>query len=210
MESIKPEKNNDSNSSNNINDQDEQSKSDDDVLGYASQYNTSNQVEDKKNKEVKTGKKEIDIRKRKYSDEPGLVSHIYKKNFILKSDIQVTRKNSDLDTNRPSLDLIEEENRKNFERKMSTPLYSYFDGSDKFLKQIHPHTIDFSKSMNFIKKEDLLNPNNNIERNNTNVPNDLNVNNNYFYNLINNNNSNDNNGNNINCIQEDNQNNKRV
>ena len=223
MESNKPETNNNSNISNNINDnQDEQSKSEDDFLGYSSQYNTSNHIDEKNDKESKIQKKEIDVRRRKYSDEPGFISHNYKKNFILKSEIQVYRKNSDLNMNKGFIDFFEEENKKNFERKMSTPLYSYFDGSDKFMKKLHQHTIDLNNSNNFIKKEDLLNQNH-IDRNNVNVPNELNiinnpVNNNNFYNFINNNHVNDcsnnindiNNINNINCIQNDNQNNNII
>ena len=68
---------------------------------------------------------------------------------------------------------VEEENNK---RKMSSPICDYYDGCDKILSETYKGSIDMSNSMNFIKKEDFITSN-------------CNMNNNYFnnnYNELNN------------------------
>ena len=60
-------------------------------------------------------------------------------------------------------------------RKLSSPLFDYFKGSDKYLSRLHPKTIDIRHSHNYIRKENyfssnkkLINNKNNIFQNNIN------------------------------------------
>ena len=44
-----------------------------------------------------------------------------------------------------------------YDRKMSSPICCYYDGSDKYLSVINSSLVDFSKSNNFIDKETFFN-----------------------------------------------------
>ena len=86
-----------------------------------------------------------------------------------------------------------------FDRKMSSPICNYYDGSDKYLSEINSSLVDFTKSNNYIEKETYFN--NDYFKNNENKfrprsfgnINELNFNNNNK----NDNGKNDNNNNNI-------------
>ena len=183
------------NSSNNIlqNDAETQSKSDEDFLGYSSQYNTSNNSNEK-NKTEEISNEFNDFRKRKFSDEP---PQNLKKNFILKTES--FRKNSDINISKYLREFFDGENRKKKLKTDTENIYNYLDGSDKFLRRHHKQTIDLENSMNFIKKEDLFNKAHNEDINNNinneqsdNINNRPNIAVNYFYNYLNNNNANNN------------------
>ena len=47
-----------------------------------------------------------------------------------------------------------------YDRKMSSPICCYYDGSDKYLSVINSSLVDFSKSHNFIDKETFFNNDN--------------------------------------------------
>ncbi len=69
------------------------------------------------------------------------------------------------------------------QRKMSSPICCYYDGSDIYLSKIQKTTVDMNNSQNFIKKDNYFNNNNNDKINN--------FNNNCFNNLpLNNDNNN--------------------
>lgn len=50
----------------------------------------------------------------------------------------------------------EEKPKIHIKRKMSSPIYDYYYGYDKILRQIHKGSIDMTNSLNFIKKEDFI------------------------------------------------------
>ena len=92
-----------------------------------------------------------------------------------------------------------------FDRKLSSPICYYYDGSDKYLSEINSSLVDFSKSNNYIEKETYFN--NDYFKNYVNKfrprsfgnINELNFNKNEIYKNYNNtNNNNDTNNNNTN------------
>ena len=91
------------------------------------------------------------------------------------------------------------------DRKLSSPICYYYDGSDKYLSEINSSLVDFSKSNNYIEKETYFN--NDYFKNYVNKfrprsfgnINELNFNKNEIYKNYNNtNNNNDTNNNNTN------------
>ena len=102
-----------------------------------------------------------------------------------------------------------------YDRKMSSPICCYYDGSDKYLSVINSSLVDFSKSNNFIDKETFFN--NDYYKNYENKfrprsfgnINELNFNKNEIYKNYNNtNNNNDTNNNNTNNNDNTNNNNQ--
>ena len=92
-----------------------------------------------------------------------------------------------------------------FDRKLSSPICYYYDGSDKYLSEINSSLVDFTKSNNYIEKETYFN--NDYFKNYVNKfrprsfgnINELNFNKNEIYKNYNNtNNNNDTNNNNTN------------
>ena len=85
-----------------------------------------------------------------------------------------------------------------YDRKMSSPIFYYYNGYDKYLSEINSSLVDFSKSNNYINKETFFNSDfykNNFE--NKFRPRSFgNINELYFNQTPNNNNNNDNNINN--------------
>lgn len=61
-------------------------------------------------------------------------------------------KNSEL-----SEDDKNEEEKPYIRRKISSPIFDYYDGFDKILSETHKGSVDMTNSMNFIKKEDFIN-----------------------------------------------------
>lgn len=45
------------------------------------------------------------------------------------------------------------------ERKISSPIFDYYDGFDKILSETHKGSVDMTNSMNFIKKKDFISNN---------------------------------------------------
>ena len=97
-----------------------------------------------------------------------------------------------------NIDIYEDEKfegeQNNIKRKISSPIYDYYEGFDKILCETHKGSVDMTNSMNFIKKEDFISSgsfaNNNLNYN----YNDLN----YFINPEENNHENNNENNNYN------------
>ena len=84
-------------------------------------------------------------------------------------------------------------------RKVSSPIYDYYEGFDKLLCETHKGCVDITNSMNFIKKEDFIYSGSFINNNLNYNYNDLN----YFINPEENNHEN-NNYNNIIIIENNN------
>jgi hypothetical protein len=72
------------------------------------------------------------------------------------------------------------------QRKLSSPIYCYYDGSDTYLSKKQKNTVDIDNSQNFIKKENFFNNSDkNINSiNNKNVNNELLNKNNLNINLL--------------------------
>ena len=143
--------------SNSALDSDESNKNDEDCLAFSSKYKTTMYKEEDSFKENDTkspnGKRKIscDSTSISYSQEFSTISNLsdISKNFnnILKDEI-LSR----------SIEFKESKNKyQERQRKMSSPLFCYFDGSDEFLSKTQKTNIDINNSHNFVKKEDLLN-----------------------------------------------------
>ena len=106
-----------------------------------------------------------------------------------------------------------------FDRKMSSPICYYYDGSDKYLSEINSSLVDFSKSNNYIEKETYFNNDyfknygNKFRPRSFGNINELNFNKNEFsknYNNTNNNETNNSNNNNDNYKNINNNNNQNI
>ena len=143
--------------SNSALDSDESNKNDEDCLAFSSKYKTTMYKEEDSFKENDTkspnGKRKIscDSTSISYSQEFSTISNLsdISKNFnnILKDEI----------LNR-SIEFKESKNKyQERQRKMSSPLFCYFYGSDEFLSKTQKTNIDINNSQNFVKKEILFN-----------------------------------------------------
>jgi len=135
-------------------DSDESNKNDEDCLAFSSKYKTTMYKEEDSFKEnddkSPNGKRKIscDSTSISYSQEFNNLSDISKNfNNILKDEI----------LNR-SIEFKESKNKyQERQRKMSSPLFCYFYGSDEFLSKTQKTNVDINNSQNFIKKEVLFN-----------------------------------------------------
>ena len=140
--------------SNSALDSDESNKNDEDCLAFSSKYKTTMYKEEDSFKDNDTkspnGKRKIscDSTSISYSQEFSNLSDISKNiNNILKDKI----------LNR-SIEFKESKNKyQERQRKMSSPLYCYFYGSDEFLSKTQKTNVDINNSQNFVKKEILFN-----------------------------------------------------
>ena len=148
-------------------DLDESSKNEEDLLGYSSKYKTNIYKEDKEDvKENESIPKEA---RKRLSDDSTSISQEFsgisgsnsKKINILPSKDNTTHRSTGLPES--SKKFIEYQEK---QRKMSSPLCFYYDGSDAYLSKILKNIIDMNKSQNFIKKENFFNNSDNINNNN--------------------------------------------
>ena len=165
--------------SNSALDSDESNKNDEDCLAFSSKYKTTMYKEEDSFKDNDTkspnGKRKIscDSTSISYSQEFSNLSDISKNiNNILKDKI----------LNR-SIEFKESKNKyQERQRKMSSPLYCYFYGSDEFLSKTQKTNVDINNSQNFVevlfnKSSKLVNNynckkslnNNKTEANNLNI-----------------------------------------
>ena len=145
---VKAPKNQKSNSNS-----EESPKNEEYLLGFNSQYKTNVYKEGEPEEEIKEIQNEI---KRK---------EINKKLSADSTTISISQ-----EYNNYSIDYYD------YQRKMSSPLFDYFKGSDNYLSKIHERTVDMRHSLNFIKKDNffgintkakvILNNINNIYQNN--------------------------------------------
>ena len=186
---------------------DELDKNEEDLLAYTSKYNTNlyNEEDLKENEiEIKNAKKRLssDSTSFSISQEYSNISgcNLKKTNTISKKD-EISFGSIGYE------DTINYTDSQIKKRKMSSPLYFYYDGLDIFLSKRHKNTVDMNNSQNFIKKERYFNNsgkminikklmnntnNNNIKKNNSPDINPISQN----INFINNNNKINNSNNN--------------
>ena len=148
-------------------DNDESNKNEEDLLAYSSKYKTNiyKEEDDKENEiELKAVRKRLSGDSTSISQEYSNISgcNLKKANNLPKEEGAYHR----------SLGFRESfKNYKEFQekqRKMSSPLCFYYEGSDIYLSKTQKTTIDLKKSPNFIKKEDFFN-NSDIINNNKNM-----------------------------------------
>ena len=178
---------------------DESNKNDEDLLSYSSKYKTNiyNEEENKDNEIRPRG-----VRQRSSADSTSISqehntnigSTINKINTLPKEEEITHRSIGFKDSLKNNIEYQEKQ------RKMSSPLCWYYNGSDIYLSKTQKNTVDIKNSSNYIRKDSFLNNSNkkNENKNNfikNNSINDMNnFKNNYFYqNQFNNNINNENN-----------------
>ena len=159
-------------------DLDESSKNEEDLLAYNSKYNTNlYREEDIKEKELEPRSVrgrlsgESTSFSQEYSNNSG--SHI-KKIITLPKETDSTYSNISFDIYLKNYNDFQEK-----QRKLSSPLCCYYDGSDIYLSKTQKSIINMNKSFNFIKKENYFNSDKSITNNifnNNNSSNDNNSN----------------------------------
>ena len=179
-------------------DLDESNKTEEDLLGYSSKYKTNvYKEEDMKENEAipRDAGKRLSVDSTSISQEySGISGSNSKKINLLPSKNYVTHRSIGFPES--SNKFIEYQEK---QRKMSSPLCFYYDGSDAYLSKILKNIIDMNKTQNFIKKENFFYNCDNINNNNfikDNLINDNHLNINLLYKnqnfQLNNNNENEN------------------
>ena len=143
---------NEQNTSNAILDMDASNKNEEDLLAFSSKY-----------KAISFKEEDIqeNIRKKKFSDRKisgDSTSFSLSHEYSNLSNISRKINNIKLDKIFNSSDEFNESKKQYQERqrKMSSPICFYFDGSDTVLSKTHCSYIDLNNSLNFVKKESLL------------------------------------------------------
>ena len=133
-------------------DLDKSNKNEEDLLSFSSKYKTNiNKEEDYKEKEI--GSKEI---RKKLSEESTSISQEYSNILNLKkiNTLPNEKENSHKTFKFDDYSQIYDEFKK--QRKLSSPICCYYDGSDKYLSKIQKNIINMNKSPNFIKKDSFF------------------------------------------------------
>ena len=144
-------------------DLDEFTRNEEDLLAFSSKYKTSSyKEEDIKENEIEL----MDIRKRLSCDSTSIS---YSQEYSSMSGCNLkklkTLSGEDIGFEEASklyMDFKEKQ------RKMSSPLCCYFNGSDIFLSKNHKNIVDLDHSQNFIKKENFFKNNSAKKINNIN------------------------------------------
>ena len=129
---------------------DESNKNEEDLLSFSNKYKTAMYKDEDEFKEIEYNKRKIsvDSTSNSFSQDNSKLSINSKKiNNVVNNDIS----NSNADSNETK-SIYEER-----QRKMSSPICFYYDGSDKILSKMFKNNIDIKNSINFIKKEVLFN-----------------------------------------------------
>ena len=171
-----------------MNDNYESNKNEEDLLAYSSKYKTNiyKEEDDKENEiEPRAVRKRLSGDSTSISQEYSNISgcNLKKANVMPKEEAPSHRSIGFSESSKKYIEFQEKQ------RKMSSPLCCYYDGSDIYLSKTQKTTIDIKKSPNFIKKEDFFN-NSDIINNNKNMfkrknhksSNNLNINNLTFQN----------------------------
>ena len=172
---------------------DESNKNEEDLLSYSSKYKTNiyNEEENKENEIRPKGcrqRSSVDSTSISQENNINLVSTNNRMNILPKDEEVSHRSIGFKDFLRNNIEYQDNQ------RKMSSPLCCYYNGSDIYLSKTQKNTIDIKKSLNYIRKDsflnnsDIINENKNIFINNNSINNINNFKNNYFYqNTFNNN-----------------------
>ena len=142
----------------NVQDLDESAKNEEDLLGFSSKYKTSlYNEEDFKENEIELWR----ARKRLSGDS---TSFSISQEYSNMSGCNLKKMNSSSKEGEFSHRSIgfEDSSKKYIDfqknqRKMSSPIYCYYDGSDIYLSKNQKNTVDMNNSQNFIKKERYFN-----------------------------------------------------
>ena len=129
---------------------DESNKNEEDLLSFSNKYKTAMYKDEDEFKEIEYNKRKIsvDSTSNSFSQDNSKLSINSKKiNNVVNKDIS----NSNADSNETK-SIYEER-----QRKMSSPICFYYDGSDKILSKMFKNNIDIKNSINFIKKEVFFN-----------------------------------------------------
>ena len=166
-------------------DLDESSRNEEDLLAYYSKYNTNSYREiDIKEKELepRSVRGKLSGESTSFSQEYSNISgnHLKKINILPKeTGSTYTKISFDIYLkNYNDFDFQEKQ------RKLSSPLCCYYDGSDIYLSKTQKSIINMNKSFNFIKKENFFNSNKSITNNIFINNNSINDNNSNFDNRI--------------------------
>ena len=174
----------------NVQDLDESAKNEEDLLGFSSKYKTNlyNEEDFKENEiELWRARKRLsgDSTSFSISQEYSNISgcNLKKMNSSSKEGEFSHRSIGFEDSSKKYIDF-----QKN-QRKMSSPIYCYYDGSDIYLSKNQKNTVDMNNSQNFIKKEryfnnsdKMVNKVSNINKNINNINNINQIQNNNFSN----------------------------
>ena len=104
---------------------------------------------------------------RKYEDEENLAFDSKYSSKIKQEEEKIEKAKSSTSTSSQNDNINDNINNKNlspisyskypypniFDRKLSSPICNYYDGSDKYLSEINSSLVDFTKSNNYIEKE---------------------------------------------------------
>ena len=163
----------------------ETNKNEEDLLAYSSKYKSTML----KDEDIKEKEADFPAKRRKLSQDSTSMSFSQENNNLsgMSKKVNITLRDEIFENN-------ESKNKfQDRQRKMSSPLCCYFDGSDKYLSKTQKTIIDIKTSQNYIKKENYFNNSSkSIKRYNTNnfLNNGFNNNNlNYNFNFQKNNSS---------------------
>ena len=135
-------------------DSEESNKNEECLLGFSSQYRT-NLYKEEDTKENPTTINDINNeRNKKLSADSTSLSMSQENNNLseinLKRISDISKEDSVPNNNRAFYDIFERQ------RKMSSPLFDYFDESNKYLSKMNKDTVDIKSSQNFIKKDSFF------------------------------------------------------
>ena len=135
-------------------DSEESNKNEECLLGFSSQYRT-NLYKEEDTKENPTTINDINNeRNKKLSADSTSLSMSQENNNLseinLKRISDISKEDSVPNNNRAFYDIFERQ------RKMSSPLFDYFDESNKYLSKMNKGTVDIKSSLNFIKKDSFF------------------------------------------------------
>ena len=158
---------------------DESNKNEEDLLSFSSKYKTNIYKEE----DIKENINELrNVRKRLSGDSTSISQEynnitgnkLKKINTLPKEEDVIHRRFSINDSSNKSYIEYQEK-----QRKLSSPLCCYYDGSDIYLSKRHKNIIDLDNSLNFIRKDSFFNNSDNINNNkinDDNVIHNLNIN----------------------------------
>ena len=154
-------------------DLDESNKNEEDLLAYSSKYKTNIYKEEdfKENKnELRNARKRLSGDSTSISQEYSNItgSNIKKLNTLPKEEDMINRRLSINDSSNKSYIEYQEK-----QRKLSSPLCCYYDGSDTYLSKTQKTTIDLDNSPNFIRKDSFFNNSDKINNNKINDDSDI-------------------------------------
>ena len=155
-------------------DLDESNKNEEDLLAFSSKYITNIYKEEdiKENEiELRNASKRLSGDSTSISQEYSHISsyNLKKLNSLPKKE-DVTRRRFGFNdsSNKNYIEYQEKQ------RKLSSPLFCYYDGFDTYLSKTQKTTIDLDNSPNFIRKDSFFNNSNNKNNNQNNDNNDIN------------------------------------